>query len=310
MASVWFTAYPASIITREGESVLATLGDPDLWRTFAEIGIEGMHTGPLKQSGGIYEQEYTPTIDGFFDRIGLDIAPDFGTTAEYLTMRQNASANGAILIDDIVPAHTGKGADFRLAERGYNDYPGLYHMVEIAREDWYLLPDVGKTATRSTSRPASWIYWPTRATSWAGYARVIFYEPGIKETDWSATDVVRGVDGVERRWVYLHYFKAGQPTLNWLDPSFAAQRLVIGGALRARHARRQYAAPGRQRFPGHRAQRRRHGLVRRASTFGGGQPAHRRDGAQGGRLYLPGTQPGGGRYRAWPRVAPISRTIL
>ncbi|MCB0048389.1 MAG: maltose alpha-D-glucosyltransferase, partial [Caldilinea sp.] len=58
--------------------------------------------------------------------------------------------------------------------------------------------------------------------------RTIFYEPGVKETDWSASAVVRGVDGVERRWVYLHYFKDGQPTLNWLDPTFAAPRLIMG----------------------------------------------------------------------------------
>ena len=38
-------------------------------------------------------------------------------------------------------------------------------------------------------------------------------------------------DGVERRWVYLHYFKEGQPSINWLDPSFAGMRLVIGDAL-------------------------------------------------------------------------------
>ena len=62
-------------------------------------------------------------------------------------------------------------------------------------------------------------------------SRTIFYAPGIKDTDWSATDVVTGVDGVRRRWVYLHYFKDGQPTLNWLDPSFAAARLIIGDAL-------------------------------------------------------------------------------
>lgn len=42
---------------------------------------------------------------------------------------------------------------------------------------------------------------------------------------------MRGVDGTERRWVYLHYFKQGQPTLNWLDPTFAAQRLVVGDVL-------------------------------------------------------------------------------
>ena len=59
----------------------------------------------------------------------------------------------------------------------------------------------------------------------------IFYAPGVKDSDWSATDVVQGADGVSRRWVYLHYFKEGQPTLNWLDPTFAAQRLVIGDAL-------------------------------------------------------------------------------
>ncbi|MCB0042516.1 MAG: maltose alpha-D-glucosyltransferase, partial [Caldilinea sp.] len=29
-------------------------------------------------------------------------------------------------------------------------------------------------------------------------------------------------------WVYLHYFKDGQPTLNWLDPTFAAPRLIMG----------------------------------------------------------------------------------
>lgn len=45
------------------------------------------------------------------------------------------------------------------------------------------------------------------------------------------TRPVLGVDGVERRWVYLHYFKDGQPSINWLDPSFAGMRLVIGDAL-------------------------------------------------------------------------------
>src|SRR6201999_2014522 len=50
---------------------------------------------------------------------------------------------------------------------------------------------------------------------------------------WSATRVVTGVDGVQRRWVYLHYFKDGQPSINWLDPSFAGMRLVIGDALHA-----------------------------------------------------------------------------
>ena len=31
--------------------------------------------------------------------------------------------------------------------------------------------------------------------------------------------------------MYLHYFKEGQPSINWLDPSFAGMRLVIGDVL-------------------------------------------------------------------------------
>ena len=63
--------------------------------------------------------------------------------------------------------------------------------------------------------------------------RVIFQDPGIKDTNWSATAPVTGPDGVERRWVYLDYFKDGQPSINWLDPTFAGMRLVIGDALHA-----------------------------------------------------------------------------
>ena len=63
--------------------------------------------------------------------------------------------------------------------------------------------------------------------------RVIFHEPGIKDTNWSATATVTGVDGVDRRWVYLHYFKGGQPSINWLDPTSAGMRLVMGDALHA-----------------------------------------------------------------------------
>ena len=49
-----------------------------------------------------------------------------------------ATWHGGTIIDDVVPGHTGKGADFRLAEMKYADYPGIYHMVEIEPEDWNL----------------------------------------------------------------------------------------------------------------------------------------------------------------------------
>jgi trehalose synthase len=232
-ASVWFTAYPLSFITRPGESFLSALADTSLWRSFREIGIDAVHTGPTKQAGGVLGWDFTPSVDGHFDRISMQADPQFGTEEQFRHLCATAAEFDGTIIDDIVPGHTGKGADFRLAEMGHADYPGIYHMVAVADSDWHLLPDVpeGQDSVNLDAQSEA-------SLARAGYIigelqRVIFYEPGVKETNWSATRAVKGVDGVERRWVYLHYFKAGQPTINWLDPSFAGMRLVIGDALHA-----------------------------------------------------------------------------
>ncbi len=231
LASVWFTAYPAAIVTREGESVLRALGDHTLWKALSAIGIQGVHTGPMKLAGGIRGREMTPTIDGSFDRISLAIDPAFGTEEDFIVLSRAAAAHNAIVIDDIVPAHTGKGADFRLATMNYGDYPGLYHMIEIQPEDWRLLPEVPEGREAVNLAPATVDQLRDKGYIVGQLQRVIFFEPGVKETDWSVTDVIVGVDGIARRWVYLHYFKEGQPSLNWLDPTFAAQRMIIGDAL-------------------------------------------------------------------------------
>jgi trehalose synthase len=234
-ASVWFTAYPISMITRPGESFLCALADEDLWRTFAAIGIDAVHTGPVKRAGGISGRNLTPSVDGHFDRISTRIDEAFGTEAEFRSMCQMAAAYGGTIIDDIVPGHTGKGADFRLAEMKVGDYPGIYHMVEIPPEDWHLLPPVPPGRDSVNLDPEA-----ENRLQEAGYIigrmqRVLFHEPGIKDTNWSATATVTGVDGVDRRWVYLHYFKDGQPSINWLDPTGAGMRLVMGDALHSLH---------------------------------------------------------------------------
>ncbi|MEZ1315193.1 maltose alpha-D-glucosyltransferase [Pseudomonas fluorescens] len=233
LASVWFTAYPASIITRENGSVLEALGDEALWHALSKIGIQGIHNGPLKKSGGLRGTRHTPTIDGNFDRISFDIDPQLGTEAQLQALTRMAAAHNAVIVDDVIPSHTGKGADFRLAEMAYEDYPGLYHMVEIREEDWPLLPEVAEGRDAQNLSPQQVDVLRDKHYIVGQLQRVIFFEPGIKETDWSATPIVIGVDGKPRRWVYLHYFKEGQPSLNWLDPSFAAQQMIIGDALHA-----------------------------------------------------------------------------
>ena len=232
-SSVWFTAYPISMITKPGLSFLGTLGDEDLWRVFEVIGISAVHTGPLKRAGGVFGREVTPSVDGHFDRISTQIDEVFGTEVEFRRLCEVAAAHGGIVIDDIVPGHTGKGADFRLAEMKVGDYPGIYHMVEIPPEDWGLLPEVppGRDSVNLDSEAEDRLQLAGHIVG--RLQRVIFHDPGIKDTNWSATAPVTGLDGVERRWVYLHYFKDGQPSINWLDPTFAGMRLVIGDALHA-----------------------------------------------------------------------------
>ncbi|WP_111768424.1 maltose alpha-D-glucosyltransferase [Nakamurella deserti] len=230
-ASVWFTAYPLSFMTKRNQTFLSALGAEDLWAAFARIGIKAVHTGPVKLAGGISGWEPTPSIDGHFDRISMAIDPLFGTEDDFRSMCESATSFGGTIIDDIVPGHTGKGADFRLAEMNYRDYPGVYHMIDIPESDWHLLPDVPEGEDSVNLDAAA-----EQALQEAGIIigqlqRVIFYEPGVKETNWSVTREVYDTEGQKRRWVYLHYFKAGQPSINWLDPTFAGMRLVMGDAL-------------------------------------------------------------------------------
>src|SRR3954451_21192091 len=232
-ASVWFTAYPLSFVTRTGETYLGALADRGLWEAFRRIGIDAVHTGPVKQAGGLNGRRLTPSIDGHFDRISMQVDPEFGTEEQFRMLCATAAEYEGTVIDDIVPGHTGKGADFRLAEMGYADYPGIYHMVAIDPADWHLLPEVPEGRDSANLDAETEALLERRGYIIGRLQRVIFYEPGIKETNWSATREVMGVDGVSRRWVYLHYFKEGQPSINWLDPSFSGMRLVIGDALHA-----------------------------------------------------------------------------
>ncbi len=141
-ASVWLLDYPGSVITKPGQSIVATWADAERWQALQSLGIELLHTGPVKRAGAIVGRKFTPTIDGWFDPIGLDIAPELGTEEKFRRLGRQARQHGALIATGLVPLPTGKGADFLLAQRAYRDYPGMYTIVEIRKEDWGLLPKV------------------------------------------------------------------------------------------------------------------------------------------------------------------------
>lgn len=224
------------MIPRQGQSVLATWGDAELWQTLEKIGVDLLHTGPVKRAGGVRERRYTPTIDGWFDPISLELDPDLGTDDEYRQMVRTAARHGASIAGDLIPLHTGMGADFRLAVRAYQDYAGMYTMVEIRKEDWTLLPDVpGLWDAAEVSKEAA------ETLHRKGYLPGLINSNDATEkarelSGWSATAEIPGVDGKTRRWVYLHYFKTAQPSLNWLDPLYAAQRAISGDVVKTVHS--------------------------------------------------------------------------
>ena len=234
--SVWFAAYPDSLIGRQGENALDILGAEPLLNALAEVGIEAIHTGPMKRSGSISGSEYRPSIDGHFDRIESLIDPEYGSEEQYRNMVAGASQSGIRIIGDLVPGHTGMGPDFRLAELNVPGFPGLYTMFEIDPEHWPLLPGVpaGQDSVNLSQSELETL-------KQQGYELIgpldteVFARPGIKESCWSTTGAVTGVDGKERRWVYLHIFKQGQPSLNWSDPSFGAHRLMTADMLHSLH---------------------------------------------------------------------------
>lgn len=230
LAAVWMLRYPLSTIPMDGDSssVIATWADPDFWAAARVVGIKMLRTNPTQRSGGIEGREFTPTVDGFFDRIGYVTAPELGTDEQYAQLAANAKENGAVVGSDLVPTHSGFGPDFWLAARGYEDYPGLYSMVQIPEEHWGLLPAVGDTWG---SEPVS-IENATRLEELGfipGTFPVADSDPDADQwSGWRALAPIVGVAGETRRSVYAHVFKPRQPLYNWLDPSYAARRLNFG----------------------------------------------------------------------------------
>ena len=142
-ASVWFTAYPISLITRPGESFLATLGDEELWKAFAAIGINAVHTGPVKRAGGLVGWRPTPSVDGHFDRISTEIDPAFGTEDEFRAMCGVAAWHGGIdhRRHRARPHRQGRRLPARRDEVRATT-PASTTWSRSSREDWDLLPDV------------------------------------------------------------------------------------------------------------------------------------------------------------------------
>jgi hypothetical protein len=223
LAGELVSVYPRAVLPANGESVFATLGDEELWKAMQDIGITLMHPVAFEQAGQVTGREVGPSVDGGFDRIALQPAPALGTLEEVQELVNVAANYGGTLAGDIIPLHTGKGYDFRLATMNYRDYPGIYDIIQIPEEHWGLLPEVEDTwgsevITNDAAQPL------LDLGLMPGRFEVTVDDPDSENwSGWSATGEVMGFDGTPRRWIYAHLFKPEQPALNWMDPTYAGR---------------------------------------------------------------------------------------
>lgn len=209
-ASAWMTIDLSTIAVPQGKTALQVVGDENYLDALKQLGIQAIRLMGLKTGGA--------------HRIAMTIDPRVGTAAEWEILARRANKKGLTLVGDSLGSSTGLGADFQLALKNVQDYPSLYHLIEIDSSDWNLLPPIpqGNLVTN--------IPWLTLQDLFKkGYVPQEF-SSFVKETSWNATDKIPGDDGKVRRWIYL---KEGRfnPVVNWLGSSFAGMRLAAADAL-------------------------------------------------------------------------------
>ncbi len=210
LAPNWFTIDLKEIAPACEGSVFQALQSEFLWDALKEMGVRAVRMLGLKQGGA--------------ERTGFALDLKWGTDAEWTDLACLLQKKGLVLIGDCVGAATGIGPDFSLALKNVGDYPGLYRMVEIDKNDWKLLPPVPKDQTFAN---IPWLMLQELAKR--GYVPEK-QSPFTKTSDWNATPRVDCADGKARRWIYLKQ-GSSNPVLDWLDPSYASFRLAAGDCL-------------------------------------------------------------------------------
>ncbi len=191
-----------------GKSILETLGENSLWQILEDLGIDGVYFKELKEGGGA--------------RTGFGIDPKWGKGWDQV--RAAANTRGITLIGDLIGSTTGPCIDFELALQNQGAYAESYRLIEISKKDWNLLP---KIPVGSYFANVSWLSLDVLYTH--GYIPEAA-RPYVKESAWNATGKIRGIDGKERRWIYLKE-NQNDPVLSWLSPSFSADRMISADAL-------------------------------------------------------------------------------
>lgn len=194
-----------------------------LFPLLQEIGIQSVDLGQIFSSNLPHSLPFPSSAP-----ISMEINPELGSLDELLSYLNQAERENIQTVTTAQIGATGWGKDFFLALRFLSPYQGIYHMIEIEKEDWVDLPEIphGQLVHTLSRREIETLVDKE-------YIVGLFSSLCGKKVDvlWNVTGIVQGVDGKERRWVYLSYLSPMQPCMNWTDPSFTSQRIFSGTLL-------------------------------------------------------------------------------
>lgn len=152
-------------------------------RAFADIGIQAIHTGPMKQAGGLNGTDFTPTIDGHFDRIGLAIDPQFGTAEELQRHEPDCGCGGRGGDRRRHPGPPGQGRRLPPGRAGLRRLSPASSTWSRSRRTGNCCRPCRRAATRPTCRPRPWASLADKGAIVGELQRIIFYEPGVKRSN-------------------------------------------------------------------------------------------------------------------------------
>lgn len=229
-APVWLTVHPASLLTADNVSLFRTLAHPEFWRQAEKLGIRGLLAAPVRESGGIWGYDVSGTQALGADTVQYAFSRYAGTEDEFRLLTRAANKAGAIAGDLLVPAATGRGADFFLSARAKPEYQGIYCMLEVPKDLWPLLPET-KTQwqAEALSENATQVLREKRFLPAPRVRDALGYP--LAPFGWAATGEIRGMDGISRRFVYLFCESPARPVLNWTDPAAGARRVLSGAVI-------------------------------------------------------------------------------
>ena len=228
-ADSWISINPMSFLSSSKRTTLDHLTDPALWPILREIGVKGIYVSPLFGSGTLWSGQAKEGLDTGEDTVQFSFAPTVGRDAQYRRFMGGVIDNQGLAGSDLLPAATGIGPDFFLAARNYQEYPGIYCMVEVPQDLWKLLPDVQSEWQGSPLSPEQVA--ALNAERILPKAMLGERADLAGQGGWATTGEVRGLDGNMRRWAYRYYLDPSRPVLNWEDPSRAANRILSGSSV-------------------------------------------------------------------------------